>query len=68
MEIFDGWKRPNEIFTTESKGPAMASSTAADLVQDLTTDCSVVASLCAGTSRAEKGHAKVGSHYSIGKN
>lgn len=27
-----------------------------DLVQDITTDCSVVASLCAGTSRALKGH------------
>ena len=31
-----------------------------DLVQDMTTDCSVVASLCAGTARAERGHARVG--------
>lgn len=30
-----------------------------DLVQDITTDCSVVASLCAGTARALKGHGKV---------
>jgi hypothetical protein len=30
-----------------------------DLVQDITTDCSVVASLCAGTARASKGHGKV---------
>lgn len=30
-----------------------------DLVQDVTTDCSVVASLCAGVARASKGHAKV---------
>ena len=33
-----------------------------DLVQDITTDCSVVASLCAGTARASKGHTKVQSH------
>lgn len=30
-----------------------------DLVQDITTDCSVVASLCAGTARALKGHGQV---------
>ena len=30
-----------------------------DLVQDLTNDCSVVASLCAGTARAERGHPSV---------
>ena len=30
-----------------------------DLVQDVTTDCSVVASLCAGIARALKGHGKV---------
>lgn len=30
-----------------------------DLVQDITTDCSVVASLCAGTARASKGHGTV---------
>lgn len=30
-----------------------------DLVQDITTDCSVVASLCAGMARAAKGHGKV---------
>lgn len=30
-----------------------------DLVQDITTDCSVVASLCAWTARALKGHSKV---------
>lgn len=30
-----------------------------DLVQDITTDCSVVASLCAGTARARKGHGEV---------
>jgi hypothetical protein len=35
-----------------------------DLVQDITTDCSVVASLCAGTARARKGHGKVSSPLS----
>ena len=63
MEIFAGWKRPSEIFGSESgntDGPVMTTNAVMDLVQDLTTDCSVVASLCAGTSRAEKGHARVG--------
>lgn len=30
-----------------------------DLVQDAATDCSVVASLCAGVARLERGHASV---------
>jgi calpain-7 len=30
-----------------------------DLVQDAATDCSVVASLCASSARAEKGHARI---------
>lgn len=37
----------------------MSAEDAIDLVQDITTDCSVVASLCACTSRALKGHGKV---------
>lgn len=37
----------------------MTATTEIDLVQDITTDCSVVASLCAGTARAVKGHGKV---------
>lgn len=49
-EIFDGWKRPAEIFN--DSGPElyeniMVAKTDCDLVQDITTDCSVVASLCA---------------------
>lgn len=49
-EIFDGWKRPAEIFN--DSGPElyeniMVAKTDSDLVQDITTDCSVVASLCA---------------------
>lgn len=30
-----------------------------DLVQDVTSDCSVVASLCASSARAAKGHSAV---------
>jgi len=68
MEVFDGWKRPADVFSTPTlgvkdgdteRGPTMVSHAKVDLVQDITTDCSVVASLCAGTARAERGHAKV---------
>jgi hypothetical protein len=34
----------------------MVGSEIMDLVQDVTTDCSVVASLCAAISRTERGH------------
>lgn len=36
-----------------------------DLVQDITTDCSVVASLCAETARMSKGHGTVASHPQV---
>lgn len=39
--------------------PTMFVSTKTDLVQDVLTDCSVVASLCATTSRLERGLDKV---------
>lgn len=39
--------------------PAMFVSAQTDLVQDVLTDCSVVASLCATTSRLERGLDKV---------
>jgi calpain-7 len=54
-EVFNGWKRPDELvgnFTFDK-------STTKDLVQDITTDCSVVASLCAATARAERGNSSV---------
>jgi len=68
LEVFDGWKRPEELFSTPNLGfedgdtklgPTMVSHATVDLVQDITTDCSVVASLCAATARAERGHTKV---------
>jgi len=64
-EIFAGWKRPNDTFSrledrnTDDGEVTMSAINQIDLVQDITTDCSVVASLCAGTARAVKGHGKV---------
>ena len=37
----------------------MVNSKPMDLVQAITTDCSVVASLCAAAAREERGHHKV---------
>lgn len=39
--------------------PVMSVTETTDLVQDVLTDCSVVASLCATTSQAERGLGKV---------
>ncbi|KAF4456914.1 hypothetical protein F53441_1038 [Fusarium austroafricanum] len=46
---FGGWKRPRDLYRdVETDDEAfMNSSRGCDLVQDVTTDCSVVASLCA---------------------
>jgi calpain-7 len=38
----------------------MSSPHPIDLVQDAASDCSVVASLCAGVARADRGHDEVG--------
>lgn len=68
QEIFNGWRRPDNIFpplTLPQDGiaPGTSLTTKAqggiDLVQDVTSDCSVVASLCAVTVRAERGHSNV---------
>ena len=66
--MFAGWKRPSVALTRTSLidgshepiTPTMGLSMRCDLVQDATSDCSIVASLCAGTARAERGHTKVG--------
>ncbi|KAL2002614.1 hypothetical protein VTN02DRAFT_6376 [Thermoascus thermophilus] len=62
-DIFAGWKRPHQLLAKTSPndgekitGPVMSVPGKIDLVQDVTTDCSVVASLCAATSRVERGH------------
>ncbi|KAK3692077.1 hypothetical protein B0T22DRAFT_446357 [Podospora appendiculata] len=48
--IFAGWKRPVDIFPAAAQadpGEFMEAASEIDLAQDLATDCSVVASLCA---------------------
>ena len=68
QEIFDGWKRPAEALTSIATAagseditkPTMVNTAVTDLVQDATSDCSIVASLCVSTARAERGHSKVG--------
>lgn len=64
LEIFNGWKRPAESLSQANLDvqPTMAAENAMDFVQDITTDCSVVASLCAATARASRGHEKVFHH------
>lgn len=63
IETFAGWKRPHERDDVSAQPLndeiLMNASKDIDLVQDITTDCSVVASLCAATARASKGHSKV---------
>lgn len=62
-KVFNGWKRPSELVKESLRGSSIfASSQPAgnnvvmDLVQDITTDCSVIASICAATARFERGH------------
>ncbi|KAJ5719029.1 hypothetical protein N7493_007484 [Penicillium malachiteum] len=67
--IFAGWKRPSALLNAREEvgqaaskvEPLMAVTNTVDLVQDVLTDCSVVASLCATTSRSERG---LGTHAS----
>lgn len=63
LEVFDAWRRPKELleqsFSTPTCCPTMLANGRVDLVQDITTDCSVVASLCAVTARNERGNTNV---------
>lgn len=59
-EIFDDWKRPSEILGHHTSGsPILLGPNPMDLVQDVTTDCSVVASLCTGASLCKEGVSQV---------
>jgi calpain-7 len=65
-ENFADWARseaalPPPTWFTDREGmaPTMSSSKPIDLVQDTALDCSVVASLCAETSRVEKGYSSI---------
>ncbi|OQU94004.1 Calpain large subunit, domain-containing protein isoform 1 [Cladophialophora immunda] len=68
LESFDGWKRPQQALPSVHSDPngqngaggaVMYLPEPIDLVQDMTSDCSVVASLCALTSRVERGFPKI---------
>lgn len=58
LAVFAGWQRPADMATSEYK-PCMGPNEAIDLVQDITTDCSVVASLCAASARLDLGQSDV---------
>ncbi|CAK3965009.1 related to Calpain-like protease palB RIM13 [Lecanosticta acicola] len=66
-EVLDGWKRPIDALPPPlwfpgdrtNVGPVMHTHRDVDLVQDAATDCSVVASLCAGLARAQRGHTSI---------
>ena len=68
MDVFDAWRRPRDFLDQLSPAspwcPTMVAHGRLDLVQDVTTDCSVVASLCAATARSERGKADVTSDLS----
>jgi hypothetical protein len=54
LDILKGWRSPEEVLPC----PVMVSDGKVDLVQDVTSDCSVVASLCTESAREERGHGK----------
>ena len=73
QQFFQGWVRAIDAVPPPSLcpngrdgiGPLMSSSRSIDLVQDAASDCSVVASLCAGVARAERGHDQVSGFLGI---
>ena len=62
-EIFLCWRRLSGTFVgahpLSESWPRTLMGNKSDFVQDITTDCSVVASLCAITSRSEQGHSDI---------
>lgn len=68
LRHFAGWMRPVEALATikiEKNGQLLPNEATMeklgewDMVQDVAPDCSVIASFCVGTARAEKGHRRV---------
>ena len=68
QKYFAGWRRPHEAFRDHSIAggmletniePNMTATSSIDLVQDVTADCSVVASLCAAVARLGQDFEKV---------
>ena len=61
-EVFHSWRRPHEILQQSRDSRDITPDThrrTLDLVQDVITDCSVVASLCAVTARSERGNTDI---------
>lgn len=58
-EAIDGWRRPHELVHSPQDSCDIVDSQSGklDLVQDVVSDCSVVASLCAVIARSEHDHA-----------
>ena len=56
-EVFDSWRRPNEVQQARNRNDDTSDRNprTLDLVQDIITDCSVVASLGAITARIDRG-------------
>ena len=71
-EIFNGWVRPKDESIPSNDVPlgehfrehelTLDTHNKINLVQDMTNDCSIVASLCAIIARAEKGYDGVSRH------
>lgn len=63
LDVLCCWRRPGEVLEqahlNHQLKPTMTPNGKVDLVQDITTDCSVVASLCAISARTERGHPDV---------
>ena len=65
-KAFMGWKRPRDLLAEDvapgdgdPAEPTMLPTEPMDLVQDVTSDCSVVASLCTGVSLGGRNYSKV---------
>lgn len=61
-EAFNGWRRPHELLRQPRDGcdnAIDANCGTLDLVQDVVSDCSVVASLCAVIARSERDNADI---------
>ncbi|OJD34718.1 calpain-like protease ory [Diplodia corticola] len=71
LKFFDGWKRAKDALPppawaaagTAEDGPTMIKENRNDMVQDVATDCSVVAGLIAGSARVERGNDQLLSNY-----
>lgn len=74
LKHFAGWQRPNEalaLIKIARDGQLLPNQATMeklgewDMVQDVAPDCSVIASFCVGTARAEKGHRRVYIFYTV---